>query len=131
MWGRRTDRRCFRILYKKAMQYPNHCGLPYLVASSKDIKGTIFPSKVFKSSLLGRYSKIAKPFLSFFLTYASLLGIIFFVEPCTEELTFKACESTMSFEQSYRLQGMACILVHHFEFHGVKYLTWLGLNYAD
>jgi hypothetical protein len=65
------------------------------------------------------------------LTYASLLGIIFFVEPCTEELTFKACESTMSFEQSYRLQGMACILVHHFEYHGVKYLTWLGLNYAD
>jgi hypothetical protein len=36
------------------------------------------------------------------LTYASLLGIIFFVEPCTEELTFKACESTMSFEQSYK-----------------------------
>lgn len=131
MWGRRTDRRCFRILYKKAMQYPNHCGLPYLVASSKDIKGTIFPSKVFKSSLLGRYSKIAKPFLSFFLTYASLLGIIFFVEPCTEELTFKACESTMSFEQSYKAWHAFLSTISNFMVSTVKYLTWLGLNYAD
>ncbi|KAL3583459.1 hypothetical protein D5086_014520 [Populus alba] len=68
-------------------------GLKERRASSKDIKGPSSPPRFSSLLSLDAIRRLQNLSLSFFLTHASLLGIIFFVEPCAEELTFKACES--------------------------------------